>query len=184
MRLAVLALFLAACATVEDPVGSQRRTAWTQIVGQTEVIRLGGGTLRVEADTPLFRSVEEMELALLTRVAGEAVAAGAPRFAITFVDYEDGGLGLLPDFERPEAGWIGTYADLLEARAQSDLDGSLGGAAGFKSMTAVVRLMEEGEEPGLPAFDSVATYEALLADRIERRGIAPKRRVKLPSLPF
>lgn len=184
-RIAILSLVLAAaCASPVDPVAETRAKAWGQVEAQTDVTRMGGATLRVTADTPLIRTADEMELALLTRIAGEAVALGAPRFAITFVDYDEAGigkaLGLGGDYASSEASWIGTYADLLEARADADYDGSLSRAVGYKSMTAVVRLLAEGEEPGLPAFAAEDLYEALLADRIERGGIRPGRRLKLP----
>ncbi len=179
-------LLLAACATGPDPVGEMRGRAWSQIVDQTDVVALGGPTLRITASTPLFRSTNEMELALLTRAAGEAVAAGAPRFVLTFVNYDEVGLGelLVPDLSVPESGWIGSYADLLEARADLDLDGSLSGPFGYRNMTTVVRLLGEGEDADRPAFASEDTYEALLGGRIERRNIRPRRRLRLPGVAF
>lgn len=182
--LLLAACLLSACASSPDPVGETRARAWGQVLDQTSVTRMGGATLRATADTPLVRTVDEMELALLARIAGEAVALGAPRFVITFVDYDEASLGFGGDHGSGEAGWIGTYADLLEARSDADYDGSLSGAVGYKSMTAVVRLLAEGEEPGLPAFEAQGLYEALLADRIERGGVGPGRRLRLPRLRF
>ena len=170
------AVILAACTTGPDPQGEVRARAWSQVVDRTEVLRLDNATLEASASTPLIGGSEGVEIALLTRVAGEAVALGAPRFAITFVAYDEIGLGA----ERaatPDARWIGTYADLLQARAE--LFGEPGGV-GFERVTAVVRLLGPNEAPDRPAFDAEDLYETLLTQRIERRGITPRRRLDVP----
>ena len=182
-RLILPALALAACVSPPDPAGQVRASAWDQVLGQTEVTRISSRTLRAEASTPLFRAGDEMEIALLTRVAGEAVRLGAPRFAITFVEYDEKTL-LGGGYTAPDAGWIGSYSDLLEARARADYDGSLGGGVGFEDMTAVVRLLADGEEPGREAFVSADVYETLLAARIDGKDLRPRRRLRLPRVRF
>lgn len=176
--MALGALVLGACATVEDPETRQRAIAWSQVQSQTEAILIGDNRVRITATTPLAKRLEQLERDLLARAAGEALRRGAPRFSIVFLEYDDKGLGNLfvPQFNDPATGWIGTYEAMLAARANADPDGSLKGGYGFKSMTAVVRLLAEGEEPNRPAFDAQDTYQALINERIDRRGIeAPKR---------
>ena len=179
----VLAATLTACASPADPAGQVRARAWGQVLDQTEVTRVSSRTLRAQASTPLFRAGDDMEIALLTRVAGEAVRLGAPRFAITFVEYDETSL-LGGGYTAPDAGWIGTYADLLEARARADYDGSLGGGIGFEDMTAVVRLLADGEAPDREAFVSADVYETLLAARIDGQDLRPRRRLRLPKVRF
>lgn len=180
---ACLAAALGACATPADPAGQVRARAWGQVLGQTEVARIDSQTLRAQASTPLFRAGDDMEIALLTRVAGEAVRLGAPRFAITFVEYDEVSL-LGGGYTAPDAGWIGSYSDLLEARARADYDGSLGGGVGFEDMTAVVRLLADGEAPDREAFVSADVYETLLAARIDGQDLRPRRRLRLPRIRF
>ena len=170
------ALLLAACATGPDPRGEVRARAWGQVLDRTEVTRLDNATLQATASTPLLGGGEGIEIALLTRIAGEAVALGAPRFAITFVDYDEVGLGGAAP-AAPDARWIGTYAGLLQARAE--LFGE-GGGVGFERVTAVVRLLGPNEAADRPAFDADDLYETLLSERIERRGIRPRRRLDVP----
>ena len=169
------ALSLSACTTGPDPQGEVRARAWEQVVDRTEVLRLDNATLEASASTPLIGGGEGVEIALLTRIAGEAVSLGAPRFAITFVDYD--ALGFGGDVAAaPEARWIGTYADLLQARAE--LFGEAGG--GFQRVTAVVRLLGPDEARDRPAFAAEDLYETLLSQRIEERGIRPRRRLDVP----
>lgn len=177
--LAAASAALSACATGPDPVGEVRARAWDQVRDRTDVTRLGLSTLRVEAQTPLLGSTDDMEAAMLTRAAGEAVALEAPRFAITFVDYEEQSLGALR-LSTPEAGWIGTYEDLLEARAEA----GVGEGVGLRRVTAVVRLLGADEEADRQAFQSEAVYELLLQDRIDRKDVKPGRRLRLPRLRF
>ena len=179
----LLPAVLTACVSPADPAGQVRARAWNQVLGQTEVTRIDASSLRAEASTPFFRANDDMEIALLTRIAGEAVRLGAPRFAITFVEYDETSL-LGGGYTAPDAGWIGTYADLLEARARADYDGSLGGGIGFEDMTAVVRLLAEDEEAGREAFVSADVYETLLAARIDERDLRPRRKLRLPKLRF
>ena len=171
------ALILAACTTGPDPEGEVRARAWSQVLDRTEVIRLDNATMEATASTPLLRGSDGVEIALLTRIAGEAVALGAPRFALTFVTFDSIGLPGDP-ISAPEARWIGTYADLLEARA--DMTGGEGGGLGFDRVTAVVRLLGEGEAADRPAFDANDLYETLLTQRIERQGLRPRRRLDVP----
>ena len=171
------AILLAACTTGPDPEGEVRARAWGQVLDRTDLVRLDNATLEASASSPLLRGGEGLEIALLTRIAGEAVSLGAPRFAITFVDYDEVGLGA-GDLAAPDARWIGTYADLLEARA--DMTGGEGGGLGFDRVTAVVRLLGEGEAADRPAFDANDLYETLLTQRIERQGLRPRRRLDVP----
>lgn len=170
------ALSLAACTTGPDPAGEVRARAWAQVLDRTEITRVDNATLEAVASTPLIGGGEGVEIALLTRVAGEAVALGAPRFAITFVSYDEIGLGG-DGFATPDARWVGTYADLLEAR--SELFGDVNGGS-FERVTAVVRLLGAGEAPDRPAFDAADLYETLLSQRIEQRNIRPRRRLDVP----
>ena len=168
-------LLLSACTTGPDPEGETRARAWGQVLDRTDLIRLDNATLEATASTPLLRGSEGLEIALLTRIAGEAVALGAPRFAITFVNYDEVGLGA-GGFAAPDARWIGTYADLLQARAELFGDGGIG----FERVTAVVRLLGPNEALDRPAFEAGDLYETLLSQRIEQRNIAPRRRLDIP----
>ena len=184
-RLPVLALaaLAAACVSPPDPAGQVRARAWNQVTDQTEVTRIGGDTLRVQASTPFLSGGDDMEIALLTRIAGEAVRLGAAEFALTFVAYDETKI-LGSGYAAPGGGWIGTYGDLLDARAEADYDGSLGSGLGFEEMTVVVRLLEEGEAAGRPAFVSADVYETLLAARIDGKNLRPRRRLRLPQIRF
>ena len=185
--LAVLACLLGTaalpgCVSPADPAEQVRARAWDQVTDRTEVTRVDSRTLRAKAHTP-FLGGDDLEIALLTRVAGEAVRLGAERFAITFVEYDELSLGGA-DTIAPDAGWIGTYADLLEARARADYDGSLGGGLGFESVLVVVRLLGEGEEDGRDAFVSADVYDTLLAQRIDEKDLRPRRTLRLPRIRF
>ena len=178
---APLALACAACVSAPDPAEQVRARAWSQVLGQTDVTRIDAGTMKARASRPFLRAGDDMEIALLTRVAGEAVRLGAPRFAITFVEYDEAGL-FGGDYAFPDKGWIGTYGDLLAARARSDYDGSLTDDLGFKEMVVVVRLLRDDEAMDRPAFRAEDVYETLLAERIDGRDIRPRRR--LPRIRF
>lgn len=183
LLLLTAACSLSACVSPADPAGQVRERAWTQIVGQTEITRVSATAMRAEASTPLLRGGDEMEIALLTRIAGEAVRLGSPRFVITFVEYDEKRL-LGGGYSFPDERWIGSYADLLAARARADYDGSLGGGIGFERMTAVVRLLADGEVSDREAFVSADVYETLLAARIDNKNLKAKRRLRLPRLRF
>ncbi|MBB4659894.1 hypothetical protein [Parvularcula dongshanensis] len=180
LRAALILLALGACTTGPNPEAEVRSRAWRQVVSLTEVTKVDSSTLRVSASTPLIHSTDDMELALLTRAAGEAMRAEAPRFAITFVDYDEARLRLVPDFSVAEARWIGSYAALLEARSEADIDGTLSDRYGFRSMVAVIVLLDDEEDAGRAAFEAEDVYESLLESRIRSRGIKPKKRLDLP----
>lgn len=168
-----------ACVSVSNPEEAVRAKAWHQVLSTTDATDYGNDRLRIVANTPLTSAPDGLEMALLTRAAGEARDRGADRFAIVFIDYDSASVAdlLLPDFDQPARAWIGTYEDLLAAKAQTDLTGGLDGRFGLKSATAVVRLLDAEEEAHRRAFGTEDTYEALITSRIERRGITPGRQL-------
>ena len=174
-------LVCAACVSAPDPAEQVRAKAWSQVLSQTDVMRIDAATMKARASRPFLRAGDDMEVALLTRISGEAVRLGAPRFAITFVEYDESGL-FGGGYAFPDEGWIGTYGDLLAARARTDYDGSLTDSFGFKEMVVVVRLLRDDEAADRPAFRAEEVYETLLAARIDERDIRPRRR--LPRIRF
>lgn len=137
-----------------------------------------------ERHSPLLAAARDDNV--LARASGEAVKAGKSHFVIAYADYDDGPFGtlLMPEFDMPQTSWIGTYEGLLEARSLSGVNGG-GDDVGFRSMTVVVRLLDDGEFENLPAFDAEGFYDALLAERIERRNIRPDLYIPIRSyLPF
>lgn len=184
LRVALLAcLALAACATGPDPEREVLDRAWGGIVREADAVPLGEGRVRVTVASPFVANLDAMEYAALARAAGAARQAGAPRFAIVHLDYEAGGplRGLLaPGVDLPGPDWVGTFEDLQAARAWQDITGAVDGRYGLRTITMIVRLLDEGEAPGRPAFATGETLDAMLAERIARRGIAPRRRLALP----
>lgn len=174
-----LLLFAVGCvSTVPNPQDDVRAQAWDQISKLTDATDLGGNRLRVKAHAAPGYDIESLETDLLARVAGEALRRGAARFAIVYVEYGDRGVGSLlspPSYAEGKRAWIGTYEDLVAARTENDLDGSLTRGLRFKEVTVVVRLLAPGEAVERPGFSSKQTYTALIHDRIERRNIKPRR---------
>lgn len=186
-RLAVVALALcAACTTGPDPEAERRARAWDQILRDTTAVRIGEDRLRVEASTPLVQELAVLDYTALSRVAGEAVKAGAPRFALVYVDYDGDPIAslLVPQAGLNEATWIATYEDLLAARDLADVTGSVNGLLGRRTVAMVAVLLDEDERADMPAFDAAPLYDSLLTERIERKGIEPKQRLRLPRLSF
>lgn len=181
--LMALGLSVSGCiTTVPNPDDNVRAQAWYQVNNITDLTDLGGNRLRISASTAPGYNIEQLETDLLTRASGEAVRRGAPRFAIVYLDYEDSGVGRLfmgSGYNDGTRSWIGAYEDLLIARTEADPDGSLSRNLNFKQVTAVVRLLADGEVPDRQAFRAEDTYVSLLNDRITRRGIKPQRRVTL-----
>lgn len=167
-----IAILSVGCATVDNPKANVDGKAWRQVQDNTKVITLGSNRLRISASTPFASSLNGLENDMLVRAAGEAAARGAPRFAIVHVQYEKEGVSR----------WIGTYEDLQRARHDADFMGSLDRRFSFKTMNTVVRLLGEDEEAARKAFDSKSTFDALLASRVEAKGIKPSR--KLDVWPF
>ena len=180
--LPLLLALVAGCATGPDPVGEVRAKAWDRTLRQTRAVALGSDRLRVEVSTPLVGDLSAMEFAALARASGEATAAGADRFAIVYLDYDESSLPsfLAPQIRMPSEEWIGSYEDLLRARDRADIGGALDERYGYRTMVMIVRLLDAGEAANEPAFDADETYDAMLRERVEREDIRPRRRLALP----
>lgn len=181
---AVGMVVLSACATGPNPEAEVRGRAWDQVMRATTAVRVGEDRLRVEASTPFVQELSVLDYTALGRIAGEATRAGAPRFALVYVDYEGDPLAslLVPEVGVNEATWIGTYEDLLAARELADLTGSVGGLVGFRKVAMVALLLDEGERTDMPTFDAASIYDSMLTERVERKDIEPKKRLRLPRL--
>lgn len=179
------AAILAACASSPNPEAEKRGKAWRMVNNTTDVTMVGSNRIRLRSDTPFVAGGDEMEKAALLRAAGEAQARGYPRFAIVYVDYHQKGMGgwFGPDLGESSQRWIGTYEDLLAARDRADLDGSLDGPFGFKSMDLVVLLLNEDDEPLRESFETTVVFNNLIEDRIDRHNLQPNPRLAKPQMP-
>ena len=188
--IAGLSALIAACASPRtdiDVEAAKRSKAWKQLDVRTEATSVGMNRLRITASTPLTGQISTLEQDLLARAAGEAVRRNSPRFAIVFLEYDDTTMSdwfMVPQYAEPATGWIGNYEDLLEARYENDPDGSLKGNFGYRNMTAVVRLLAEGEETHREAFNSEDLYRSLIAEYIDRKNIKAPKKWGLPKLRF
>lgn len=180
--LGLMTLTLSACVTGSDPEAEKAARAWDQVLRDTRAVPIGRDRLRIEASTPFVQELSVLDYTALGRAAGEAIRAGADRFAITYVDYDGDPLAsfLVPEVGLGETGWIGTYEDLLAARDMGDLTSSVGDLVGYRKVAMVVVLLDEGERTDLPAFEAGPLYESMLHERIDRKNIKPKRRLSLP----
>lgn len=182
VRLILATLLLcSACVTGPDPEGEKRARAWGQIVSDTSAVRIGEDRLRIEASTPFVSNLSTLEYTALARAAGEALKADSPRFALLWVDFDGDPLGslLVPEVGLAETTWIGTYEDLLEARELGDLTGTVNDRFGYRTVSMVALLLDD-ELADQPTFDAELIYDSMLAERIERKDIKPKRRLNLP----
>lgn len=178
----IAAATLSACVSSADPQAQVQNRAWARIARNADAVPLGDGRLRIDASTAFAQDLAVLEYTALARAAGEVSASGADRFAVVYVDYGTSGLsGLIsPTVTLPGDGWIGTYEDLMAARDWSTIGGGIGDRYGFRTLTMVVRILEEDEAVGRPAFGADAVYRAMLAERIAREDIAPRRRLAWP----
>ncbi len=164
-----VSLALAGCATVDNPDENVRAKAWSQVSKKTDLVVVGKNRVRITANGAFSSDMASMESLLLARAAGVALERGAPRFAVVHTQYNHEGV----------TRWIGSYEALMRARSDADISGNLNKPLGFKSATIVVRMLGDEEEADRQAFASEATYEALLNDRIEQKGIKPSRRLSI-----
>ena len=193
MRFSVLTVFIAAltlsaCATPPNAEQIKRAKAWHSVSQTTDVTEVSSQRLRLRSKTPFAAGGDELEKATLLRAAGEVRSRGYERFAIVYVDYNERGLGSLmgPNLGESTKRWIGTYEDLLDARDRADLDGSLDGPFGFKSMDVVIVMLNDDEETRRDAFVAGELYGSLIEDRIERHKFKayPRLAIPTPSIPF
>jgi hypothetical protein len=107
--------------------------------------------------------VEDLEIAVLARAAGEAAGRGAERFAIVHAEYHQRGAFLTPDIEPLGQTYIGSYERLLRFREEEQKRFSQ-----TTGMTVVVVLQREGEIGVRQSFDAAETYDAMLGAWIRR----------------
>ena len=164
---------LGGCAAGVNTKEEMQAKAYGQIVENTHAVHLGEGRIRIEASSPFLQRRGVIAYDLLARAAAEARAMNKPRFAIVYLSSGESGLlsALTPKVSLPQENWIGAYEDLLSAQNWQSLSGDVEKTIGHKRMIAVVRILEQDEEPDRDAFDAASLYTALLTERIERKRI-------------
>ncbi|MEM9421261.1 MAG: hypothetical protein AAF986_01935 [Pseudomonadota bacterium] len=166
--------------STEVPKEHARDKAWSQIQSHSDVTFIGDHSIRLAVSQPLTGNIHNLEKILLGRAAGEALLNEAPYFAITHLNYGNRSLSdlfLIRGSDEAITDWIGSYEDLLAARAEADFTNGLERPLTYKSVVAVVTLLQEEPSKAKKAFDTNKVYESLLADRIEQKHIDKRKRL-------
>lgn len=180
---AISALSLGACVTPENPEQIIRTIAEDQIVDQTRAASIGHSRVRIDSTARLFQGLRTLEYNALARAAIEARAADAPYFVISYLDYDNKTPSMFSsNVGMPASGWIGTYEDLLARRELATLGEDLPSGVGIQKITMVVRLLSDQERGERDAFSAEDTFESLLTERIDRKGIDAPKRLSIKSL--
>ena len=134
---------------------------WGKVVRNSQVRAVSDNRIRVSADGQLLGDEGLAEQRFFIRAAAEALRKGYDGFSIVYVDYHSNAtlpFQLAPDVSFASRGWIGTYEDFQDNKAEQNLF-STRGAKERKSMTGVVLLLNETESPKRPRFDARSIYK-------------------------
>ena len=148
-----------------DPRTQQEQT-WDEIIGNTDVSRIGADRLNVEARGAALAGGGIVDLRLLVRAGSETLSQGYTHFAIVHVRDRNlpiSGRLLGSPIYGSETVWIGSYENFVANRYERDY------AAAPRAwirpgMVAVVRMMNEDNRRSARAFNAREIYDSLVVD--------------------